>query len=140
MQIIKHLAGEVGTGGGRSYWLWVAELGEMTARWKRSTWWHEAVCMVMGGGRGAVAPIGGNSKSGGGGRREGMNQRYVSAKRGPRAIFLVKSDVARGAGAPSRLLALWDRRGSAGYFIWLQYAPVSYRVHCYEPKIASASQ
>jgi hypothetical protein len=53
--------------------------------------------------------------------------------RGARAICLPKSDMTRGAGAPNRLLALRDRRGSAAYFIGLQNAPASIRARRCEP-------
>jgi hypothetical protein len=61
----------------------------------------------------AVA-IGGNGKSGGGGRGDGMNRGMYMPQGPPGGGFLMmKSDMARGAVTPNRLLVPWNQHDSA---------------------------
>jgi hypothetical protein len=64
MQINKHLASEIGTGGGGGDWLWAAKRGEAAVRGRRLfnsrrpvVWWWEAA-------RGGAAAFGGDVESG----------------------------------------------------------------------------
>jgi hypothetical protein len=99
LQITEHLAGEEGKGGGNDDWLWAERQrqGQRLFDGTHAVGWWEAI-------RGMAAAFGDDGKSQGMGGRDVMSRLSVSAK-GFLGNLVEKSDVTRGAGASSLLLA-----------------------------------